>query len=793
MPAAPFLDNHSKQPMRFGQIRLLPCPHRHRTHPAARGPSIVADLRPTTPRREVADLRPTTSRRGRSCGPSHLRRQPVDDARNLVSSRRDRLSQRLIIERHTKPGGCGFGPICMQGRPGWSEPRQWVDGNRYLDCVAFNAKVVRVFIASPGDTRSEREAIQARLLEWNTVRAEREECVLHPVRWETHAVPLMGASPQDVINAQLVDDADIVVAVFDSRLGSATREAVSGSAEEVERARAKSKPVHVYFSAEGLPRNVDVDQLSALRSYRRSLEERSLLGSYKSPKDLADQVIKALEHDLLTLAKPASPREFWLSRTEATPSMQTDMLTACDLAFLGISNSSLAGYLHETIKAAQEQQRILPWRAVQVYFADDDQGAAWEGSEFSDNRTNAILEIWGVLRSAAIDSPQKLGSATLPFLKRVSFRVCSGRSYFNGSLFRAPQDYLVAEDEFPVIYVVFNIPTPQANAKDSATLRLHSKTRDLVARQYHETYSKAYETVSGSSLRLLDRSPHDIWDMSAGAWFNFESNALLPGTNHSIYVESMIRLAKFSCVMPDDYLIDIGCGTGQASIALARLVTEGELTLVDSSPEMIRKAKMLFDEQFPGRVRCIPMDIVHGLELVRPKQGFDKAITHLSLQWIINRSFSLQSFARVLGGALRPDGEVTIALHNTALMDSQFAYPPNWVDPLRESLKEKARERGYLLTNEPTSTVFTQPQIRTAFERSGFKQVAKGRVSLPRTMADRLLLWGVPAVLSSIVRDALDGPQISELLDAVRRDVEDLPTPDTKVLLVKFRKGSKSS
>ena len=70
-------------------------------------------------------------------------------------------------------------------------------------------------------------------------------------------MPVLGGPPQSVINAQAVGRADVVVAFFDSRLGTETPEAVSGTAEEIKRAHAAGKPIHVYFSTEDIPSSAD--------------------------------------------------------------------------------------------------------------------------------------------------------------------------------------------------------------------------------------------------------------------------------------------------------------------------------------------------------------------------------------------------------------------------------------------------------------------------------------------------------------------------------------------------------
>lgn len=164
--------------------------------------------------------------------------------------------------------------------------------------MTFDAHVLKVLIASPGDTSGEREAVEHALHAWNADRAEREEVVLLPRRWETSAVPRLGGSGQSVINEQLVDRADIVIALFDSRLGMATDRAVSGTAEEIQRSHDAGKPVHVWFSEEPISRAADLEQVKTLEDFKKKLMTLGLLGTYVSPDDLAYKVRQAIESDL---------------------------------------------------------------------------------------------------------------------------------------------------------------------------------------------------------------------------------------------------------------------------------------------------------------------------------------------------------------------------------------------------------------------------------------------------------------------------------------------------------------
>ena len=157
---------------------------------------------------------------------------------------------------------------------------------------------VLVLIASPGDAIDERIAVSEALTDWNVIRGRRHGAALLGWRYEKHAVPRLGGRPQKIINEQAVNQSDVVVAFFNNRLGTETGVDVSGTAEEINRAADAGKPVHVYFSEGDLPRNVDTGQLEALRAFQEGLEQRGLLGFYTSPADLADNVIRALEHDL---------------------------------------------------------------------------------------------------------------------------------------------------------------------------------------------------------------------------------------------------------------------------------------------------------------------------------------------------------------------------------------------------------------------------------------------------------------------------------------------------------------
>jgi len=122
-----------------------------------------------------------------------------------------------------------------------------------ISLVSYSPTVFEVMIASPSDVPQERLIAREVITEWNTIHAKDRQTVLMPIGWETHSTPGTGDRRQAIINGQLLKDADLLVAVFWTRLGSPTGVARSGTVEEIEEHLRAGKPAMIYFSSAPVP------------------------------------------------------------------------------------------------------------------------------------------------------------------------------------------------------------------------------------------------------------------------------------------------------------------------------------------------------------------------------------------------------------------------------------------------------------------------------------------------------------------------------------------------------------
>lgn len=156
--------------------------------------------------------------------------------------------------------------------------------------MAYEAVTVLMLISAPSDVPDEDLATVKRTVsQWNWNTGRPSHLTVVPVSWSEHAVAEFGDRPQGVLNAQLVEDADMALALFADRLGTPTGEAESGTLEEIDRMVDAGK--HVSVLVNRAPRSLSgeaaVAERGRLEEALTGLMERAIVLPYTDQAMLA--------------------------------------------------------------------------------------------------------------------------------------------------------------------------------------------------------------------------------------------------------------------------------------------------------------------------------------------------------------------------------------------------------------------------------------------------------------------------------------------------------------------------
>lgn len=175
-------------------------------------------------------------------------------------------------------------------------------------------KHYRVFIASPGDVREERELVTRVVEQVNQIIGQELSIHLESWMWDMDAVPNVG-EPQELINPDL-DKAHIVIVIFWNRLGTPTLRADSGTAEEFIRAferwqRNKSPRLMVYFCERPVHLKTAQEREQALlvSQFRENISGKVLSQAYETTADFERRLSRDLAQVCREVAKgePLAP------------------------------------------------------------------------------------------------------------------------------------------------------------------------------------------------------------------------------------------------------------------------------------------------------------------------------------------------------------------------------------------------------------------------------------------------------------------------------------------------------
>lgn len=204
--------------------------------------------------------------------------------------------------------------------------------------MAYPTLALHLLISAPGDVPLEDMAvIRKTISQWNLNLGRHVGLTVLPVSWTEHAVSEFGERPQAILNHQIVEEADLAVALFQDRLGTPTGEAESGTAEEIKVLVEAGKSVAVLVNSAPRPplSGAALDERQRLTSYLEELRRSALVLKYSNDGALIGhlnnflsrataQFQQSVESSKDVRSEVPDPSEGVWPRAEVRESMRTD-------------------------------------------------------------------------------------------------------------------------------------------------------------------------------------------------------------------------------------------------------------------------------------------------------------------------------------------------------------------------------------------------------------------------------------------------------------------------------------
>lgn len=132
-------------------------------------------------------------------------------------------------------------------------------------------------------------------MEWNAIHSLSRKIVLLPINWEYNSFSSFGDRPQEIINHQLLENADLLIGIFWTRIGTPTGKAISGTVEEIDEHISSGKPTMLYFSNSKIdPDKLDAEQYNAVLKLKKEYQKNGLTHSFDSIENFRSQFQRQL-------------------------------------------------------------------------------------------------------------------------------------------------------------------------------------------------------------------------------------------------------------------------------------------------------------------------------------------------------------------------------------------------------------------------------------------------------------------------------------------------------------------
>lgn len=178
------------------------------------------------------------------------------------------------------------------------------------------------------------------------------------------------------------------------------------------------------------------------------------------------------------------------------------------------------------------------------------------------------------------------------------------------------------------------------------------------------------------------------------------------------FPESAANLAGLLPLRGDEHVLDVACGTGHASVAVARQLPQGRVTAVDFSSGMLAEARKKAVALGLGNIEFIERDMQ---DLGFSENQFDVAVCAFGIFFVLDMETQLAHIA----SRVKPGGRIMIS-----------NFQENYFSPLKELFFDRIATYGVQNPPQAWKRIAHEKGCRELFEKAGLSDIAVRTMNL---------------------------------------------------------------
>ena len=172
---------------------------------------------------------------------------------------------------------------------------------------------------------------------------------------------------------------------------------------------------------------------------------------------------------------------------------------------------------------------------------------------------------------------------------------------------------------------------------------------------------------------------------------------------------SAYAMASLLGLKGDEHVLDVACGTGNASLEVARRLPRGRVTAADFSPGMLEQAKRKAAASRIKNIEFVERDMT---SLSFPEKTFDAAVCAFGIFFVEDMDRQLAHIASVV----KPGGRVMIS-----------SFEESYFSPLKEMFFARLGSFGVTPPPQTWRRIASEAGARELFSTTGFTDIAVTR------------------------------------------------------------------